>query len=670
MSISALAIRRPVATAMFFLAVSLLGLASLDRLRVELLPEVVYPEIFVQLTQRTLSPEQAERELLIPAEGEVGVLQGVVALESNASQGRATVRVSFAPATDMKFALLQVQSRMDRLQPQLPEQTQISVLRFDTSILTAVVMELQVLGEGDLNWLREFTEQNVRPQLEAVEGVVSTTVLGGQRRAVLVILNRDALEAYGLTATRVNTAITAANRPRAYLGEVHRGSSAYPVSIQGQFTTLSQVRAVMIDRTIPLRLDDIAEVRYGEQQRTDLSRVNGLSAVSIRIMKEDEANLLEVSEAVVAAVERLNSELAGAGTQLLVGANQADLMEVALGTLTQAAVIGLLLSLVVLFVFLRSLRFVSVLVVAIPVSLLVTFNLMYAGDLSLNVLSLCGLALAMGMLADNGIVVLESIFKHYERGKKPAEAARDGTAEVRRAVIASTATTVAVFLPVVFIQSDFQDILSDLAMSIGFPLAASLFVALTLVPMLGSRTLSRGAPPPRRPGRLLQMYTVLLKTALRHRVQVTLTIGVALVVTLIAAFFLLLQQQSVPAESQFPVYVELPEGATLDATDAVVRRVEEAVGDLAGVAGFTSSVQEGQGSITVSVLDRNERPDGLGVSAMQDRLAEGFDQFAEADAVVGFDPPASAAGPAGGGRPAGGGGAASVLTSGALARPR
>ena len=204
MSISALAIRRPVTTAMFFLAVSLLGLASLDRLRVELLPEVVYPEIFVQLTQRTLSPEQAERELLIPAEGEVGVLQGVVALESNASQGRATVRVSFAPATDMKFALLQVQSRMDRLQPQLPEQTQISVLRFDTSILTAVVMELQVLGEGDLNWLREFTEQNVRPQLEAVEGVVSATVLGGQRRAVLVILNRDALEAYGLTATRVS----------------------------------------------------------------------------------------------------------------------------------------------------------------------------------------------------------------------------------------------------------------------------------------------------------------------------------------------------------------------------------------------------------------------------------------------------------------------------------
>ena len=380
MNLSAAAIRRPVTTTMLFLGTALLGLVSLDRLPVELLPEVVYPEIFVSLSQRAMSPEQAERELLLPAEGEVGTLEGVVGLESNAGQGRATLRVIFAPNSDMKFALLQVQSRMERLQPTLPELTQIAVQRFDTSLLNSAVMEIQVLAEGDLNWLREFTELNIRPELEAVDGVVSATPLGGQRRAIEVILDLEALEAHRISPTRLRRAIDSANRPRAYLGQVHEGAAAYPVSIQGQFTTLEQIRDVMVDATIPLRLGDIAEVRTGLQKRTDLNRVNGLSAVGVRILKEDEANLIEVADAVVARVERLNAELAAIGMQLLVANSQAELMEGALDTLVKAAAVGLLLGLIVLFLFLRNLRFVAVLIISIPTSLLLTFNLMYAWD--------------------------------------------------------------------------------------------------------------------------------------------------------------------------------------------------------------------------------------------------------------------------------------------------
>lgn len=648
MKLSALAIRRPVTTAMFFLATGLLGLISLSRLQVELLPEVVYPEIFVALTQRAFSPEQVERQLLLPAEGEIGRLEGVVELTSNASLGRGTVQASFAPGTDMKFALLQVQSRMDRLQSRLPAQTQILVQRFDTSLLTSAVMELQVLGEGDLNWLREFTERNIRPDLEAVDGVVSAAPLGGQRRAVEILVDPDMLEAHRITLGRLRNSVEAVNRPRAYLGRVYTGNQAYPVSIQGQFRSLSQIRDVMIDATIPLRLGDIAEVRYGLQERTDLSRVNGLSSVSVRIIKEDEANLIDVSDAVLAAVERLNADLEAEGVQLLVGNNQADLMHTALGTLVQAAFAGLLLGLGVLFLFLRSLRFVAVLVVAIPTSLLLTFSLMYAGELSINVLSLCGLALATGMLADNGIVVMESIFKHFERGKSPEQAARAGTADVSRAVVASTATTVMVFLPVVFIQSDFQSILRDLSLSIAFPLLASLLVALTLVPMLGARTLARARPRSLHTGRLMQIYTVLLKTALRRRVQVSVFMGVALLVTLIAAYFLMLQQQAIQEESQFTVYVELPEGATLEATDRVVRTVEGSAEGLDGVEGFTTSVEEGQGSITVRLLALDERPDGVSVSRLQEMLAEGFDDISEA--VVSYDPPVSAGGGGGGPR--------------------
>ncbi len=648
MSLSAFAIRRPVTTAMFFIGVGLLGVVSLNQLQVELLPEVVFPEIFVALAQPAYSPEQVERDLLMPAEGEVSELSGVVEMESTAMMGQGTLRVSFAPSTDMKFALLQVQSRMDRLQPSLPELTQIMVQRFDTSMLSAAVMDLQVLGEGDINWLREFSEQKIRPELEAVEGVVSATVLGGQRSAIEVILDLDQMEAHRISPGRVRTSINSVNQPRGYVGRVYDGNHAYPVSMRGQFTSLREIREVMIDATVPLRLGDMAVVRRGLQERTDLSRVNGMSAVSIRILKEDEANLIDVADELVNTVGRLNVDLAPENIELLVNQNQAELMQGALDTLVQAATVGLLLGLVVLFLFLRNVRFVAVLLLAIPASLLLTFNLMYAWDLSLNVLSMCGLALAMGMLADNGIVVMESVFKHFERGKSPRRAARDGTAEVTRAVVASTATTVTVFLPVVFIQSDFQDILRDLALSITFPLLASLLVALTLIPMLSARTLSQNSLRPLGTGRLMEMYTILLKAGLRHRVRVCVFVGVALLVSLIAAFFLMLQQEVIQEESQFTIYASLADGATLEATDEVIRKVEDAIGELDGVDRFISSVQEGQGSVSVQLVDLAMRPEGVSVDKLKDRLEEVTSEIP--DAVIGYDPPTGLGGGGGGAR--------------------
>ncbi|MFQ5742478.1 MAG: efflux RND transporter permease subunit [Acidobacteriota bacterium] len=648
MSLSALAIRRPVTTAMFFVGCGLLGLVSLYRLRVELLPEPVYPEIFVVVTQRAASPEQVERDLLMPIEEEIGKLEGVAQIESSATLSRGIVRVSYAPRTGMKFALLQVQRHMGRLQPSLPEQTTINVQRFDTSALTSAVMELQVLGEGDLNWLRDFTEQKIRPELEAIDGVVGAVPLGGQQRAVEVIVDPELLAAHRLSMNEVSTAINSVNVPRTTLGRVFDGNQVFPVSVQGQFSDLVRIREVYLRPQVPLRLSDVASVDYGVQKRTDLSRVDGLPAVSIRVQKENEANLISVAAHLEAAVTRLNRELAPAGVKLLITSNQAELMNEALGTLKEAAAVGVALGLIVLFLLLRNLRFVVVLLLAIPASLLMTFNLMYAWDLSLNVLSLCGLALSMGMLADNGIVVMESIFKHFERGKPAALAARDGTVEVSRAIVASTATTVAVFLPVVFVQSDFQDILRELALAITFPLLSSLLVALTLVPMLAARTLSRISLRPLGTGHLLDMYTVVLKAGLRHRAPISVTVGVVLVVTLLVSFFFMLQQQAVEEESRFTVYVELPEGSTLDATDEVVGKVEEAVGELDGVERFTSSVREGQGSVTVMLIDYSEQPDRLPVEGLKEQLEAKTDEIE--GAVIGFDPPAGTGGSRAGSR--------------------
>ena len=650
--ISNFAIRRPVTTAMFFIGIGMLGVVSLGRLTVELMPEVVFPQIFIVASQRTMSPEQIERDVVMPMEEEVGKLENVVQIDSQSRLANGMLTISYEPSTDMRFAELQVNRRMSQLLPRLPAQTTLTVQRFDTSLLTSAVMTLQVLGSGDLNWLRDFTEEKIRPELEAVDGVVSATPLGGQQRSVQIIVDPDLLAAHQLSMNAITGAINGVNVPRAYIGRVFDANQRFPVSVSGQFEALSEIHNVVVRRDGQLTLGDIAEINYGLQERTDYSRVNGLEAVSIRIQKENEANLIAVANGLHATVERLNRQFAAEDIEITVTEDQAEIMQEALGTLQQAAIIGVFLGLGVLFLFLRSVRFVGILLLAIPSSLLLTFNLMYAWDLSLNVLSLCGLALSMGMLADNGIVVMESIFKHFEAGKDAMEAARVGTAEVSRAIVASTATTVAVFLPVIFIQSEFQDIIRELALAITFPLLASLLVALTLVPMLGARTLSRASLRPLGTGRLLDMYTVVLKASLRHRVRISVAVGVALLATLIASFFLMLQEQGLTEESGFTVYVSLEEGVTLDATDAVVVQVEEAVAELADVETFTTSVQETEGTVNVTLVDRVDFPDRMTVDDAKEALEDALDRVE--GGTVSYDPPATGGG--GGGRGGGGGG--------------
>jgi len=649
MSLSSLAVGRPVTTAMFFTALSVLGFISLDRLSVELMPEVVYPEIFVSATLRGAGPEEVERDLVMPLEEELGRLERVAEVTASAGINRGSMRLSYRPGTDMKYALLQVQGAVDRLAPSLPDQVRLDVQRFDTGDMSSAIMELQVLGEGDLDWLREFAEEEIQPHLEALDGVVSATVMGGRPPAVQVLADPHKLQAHGLTFGDLTSAINAANQSRTYLGQVYDGGRVLPVSVAGQYADLLQMRQTVIAPAGPLRLGDVAAVRAGVQERTDLSRIDGVPAVGLRIQKEDEANLMEVAAAVEAEVARLNRELAAEDVRLLVSSSQADLMDESLDTLVRAALAGLVLGLAVLFLFLRNLRFVSVLLLAVPVSLLVTFNLMYAWDLSLNVLSLCGLALAMGMLTDNSIVVMESIFKHAQRGADPATAARNGARDVGRAVIAATATTVLVFLPVVFIQTDYQDVLAELALAVVFPLLASLLVALTLVPSVAARSLSRGAPGPPGTGWLMSAYTVLLKTALRHRARLATGLAVGLLVTLALSSFLMLQQQVVGEESQFSVYVDLPEGATLAATDTVAVQVEQAVRQLPGVERFLTSVQEGQASIAVHLADPGTRDDDLSVAQLKALLDERT--AAISSGTIGYETLAAAGG---GGRGGGG----------------
>ena len=245
-------------------------------------------------------------------------------------------------------------------------------------------------------------------------------------------------------------------------------------------------------------------------------RVDGKAGVGIFVQKDNISNMLKVSNAVLEEIESINSDLAETGYELVINFNQAELIQSAIDRVQKLAVTGAFLAMALLFLFLRNLRFVTILVIAIPVSLLVTFNLMFTFDLSINILSLVGLALAIGMLVDNGIVVMENVFLHRQRGKGPREAALTGTKEVGRSIFAATVTTVLVFLPVLFVESQAQLFIKELALSVIFPLTVSLVVALTLIPLLGSRAFKGKPVQAFKSGRILEIYRLLLKSAIRH----------------------------------------------------------------------------------------------------------------------------------------------------------
>ena len=290
---------------------------------------------------------------MIPAEGAIGKLDGIQEMESFAMTNRGGIRVAYAPDVDMKFALLQLQSNLNRLQPTLPERTQTDVRRFDSTDLSSSIMELHVLADWDLNQLREFTEEKIRPELESVDGVVNVSVMGGRRSAVEIVLDPVLLEAHGLSTGAVRARLNNYNRRREYLGRVYDGNRAYSVSIHGQFTDLLQIRNLVLNADGTLRLGDVSRVGYGLQEQADRHRVNGKPSVGVRIQKDDEANLIEVAAAVEAAIAQLNRTFKSDGVELGVSSSQADLMTGALSTLKQAAIVGAVLGLVVLFLFLR-----------------------------------------------------------------------------------------------------------------------------------------------------------------------------------------------------------------------------------------------------------------------------------------------------------------------------
>jgi len=674
------AIRRRVTIVMCTVAIALFGLVSLSRLKLNLLPDLSYPTLTVRTELPGAAPLELENLITRPVEEAVGIIRNVRQVRSVSRSGQSDVILEFVWGTDMDLAGIDVREKLDLLQLPLEAKRPL-LLRFDPS--SEPVMRLAFLDETArketverLKSLRRFAQDGLKPDLEAVEGSAAVKVSGGYEDEIQVFVDQQKLAQLGLSIDVVTRRIRAENVNLSG-GRLEQGMQRFLVRTLNEFESIEQMAdAIIATRGAqPVYLRDVATVSHGYKEREAITRVDGKEAIELAVYKEGDANTVQLADGIRARIEEIGKSLPE-GTSIKPVYDQSHFIAAAIGEVKSAALIGGLLAILVLYAFLRDARATLITGIAIPVSVLGTFVMMYAFDLTLNIMSLGGIALAVGMLVDNAVVVLESIVRKQEHGMDRREAARRGTQEVAMAVTAATLTSVAVFFPMVFITGVAGQLFKDQSLTVTFALAFSLIVALTLVPMLAAGRSSTGATEaaaaaartPRRIDRALSAVAAVLRRgfgwiargcalllsplvrvtqavnnwadrkyppaiswALAHPGQV-LGGAVAMFVLTLVLIMPRLGTELIPQMSQgeFNVDLRLPAGTPLEATDRAVTAAQQASTQLGNVA-LAYSVAGTGNRLDANPVDAGENTGRLSIT-----LVPGSRRADEETAIAGM----------------------------------
>lgn len=483
--------RRRVTVGMTTLTMVLFGLIALSGLKVNLLPDLSYPTLTVRTEYEGAAPAEIENLVSQPVEEALGVVKNVRKIHSVSRSGQSDVILEFAWGTDMEMASLDVRDKLDVLVLPLESKKPV-LLRFNPS--TDPIIRLGLTGpsvgasfnEAELKQLRRFADDELKKRLEPVTGVAAVKVGGGLEDEIEVALDQQKLSQLGLTVAAVSDRLGKEN-VNVSAGRIEEGSQRYLVRTINQFSSLDQMRdmLVKVENGVPIRLKDIADVRQGFKEREGIVRIDGREAIELAIYKEGDGNTVAVATALKAALEKIKNNLPP-GAKLTTIDDQSTFIQHSLDEVRNDAMLGGLLAVLMIYFFLNHARSTFIIALSLPISLIATFFFMGQAGLSLNVMSLGGLALATGMVVDDSIVVLENIARLREKGMGIIEAAIKGTREVSMAVTASTLTTVAVFFPLVFVEGIAGQLFRDQALTITFAMLISLVVAMTLIPMLAS----------------------------------------------------------------------------------------------------------------------------------------------------------------------------------------
>jgi len=647
MNITELSVNRPVTVVVITLL--LVGLAAfmIPDLAVEMFPSTSFPMIMVQTSYTDASPEEVEESVTDRVENALSSLSGLESVSSTSSEGRSSIRLQFAYGTDLDEATNEIRDTLERVRNGLPDgASSPTIMRFNGS--GSSIMTLIMTGDATADQLVKYAEDTVQPGLERIEGVGSVDVSGGESREIVISLSLNRLEAYGLSLNSVTSALRSQNILSSG-GKVEDRGMEYSLRIDERYVTMEELRRTIItsyatqgmggsvNRSNIVRLEDIADINIESITQNRRVYINGNTSVTLNIINESDTNTVKIAEAVNQALPEIKEKLPE-GISVKILRDNTSMISAVLFQVYKSAIMGGVLAMLILLLFLRNIKSTLIIGISIPVSLLVTLGAMFFFDLTLNMISLTGLILGLGMIVDNSIVILENIFQYRERGAKLYPATTLGAREMVTAIVASTMTTLCVFIPMIIWKNSLEmigQLFQDMIFTVVISLLASLIVALMLVPALSSKYLklySRKQKPLK--SRFFKsldgafesfftgmekVYSKALRFSLKNR---------ALVLTLVMVMFLLsiakfstmglMFQPRSNADDSITIDLTMPIGTSLDSTESVImdmrRNIEKEIQgyeDLiitVGGGGWGVS-QSHRGSIQITLPDLNEQID-------------------------------------------------------------
>ena len=491
MKLARMAVDRPVTMYMFYIAVILLGAVSLRELSVDLLPDISYPRLSVITNYPGVAPEEVETLITAPLESAVSRIPGLRRVESVSKEGVSLLTLEFDWGTNMDFTMLHTREQLDNAKDHFPEDAESpTIIPLDPQ--SRPIMTLALTGDRSLLELKEFAEELVKPRLEQIEGIGSAETTGGVEREIQIEADPHKLALYGLKVEDVARRVDAFNR-NLQGGTIRKGTFKYALRVVGEFESLDEIGEIGLLVTKEggvVRLRDVAAVHDGIKERQGMTRLDGAESIGLLVRKESGANTVKVTKLAREVIDQIRKE--NPGVALSVVSEQSKTIEDAIGAVKDELIQGAVLAFLTLLIFLQEWKTPLIIGTVIPISVIGTFSLLFFGNITLNIMSLGGLALAVGMLDDCAVVVSENIFRHRSLGKGLKEAAYIGTKEVGPAVISTALTTIVVFLPVIYVRGVAGQLFKDTALTVTFALLASLLVSLTLIGTLQSRTFDFG----------------------------------------------------------------------------------------------------------------------------------------------------------------------------------
>ena len=652
MNLTKFSIRRPVTVFMSIVIIILFGAVSLSKLPLDLLPNfgLTYAAVMTQYSGS--GPYEVENMVTKPLEDAIGSVSNLKNITSQSQDGSSVIMVEFEDGTDMDFATLQMREKIDMVKGFLPEGvSDPMVLKFDPSM--APILYISVSSDMPSEKLGSFVDDNIKQKIERVAGVASVSVEGKDEREIQVELMPEKLIGYGVSQSQIAGILQAENN-NIPGGKTSYGEKDMIIRSVSKFRSVDDIRnlPISLPSGAQIRLSDIAHVNETSKEKTAISRLNGEESVMISVQKQSTANTVQVINNIKKEMKEITD--AEDRVEMVILFDQAQFIEMVLNTVFSNAVSGGLLAIAILWLFLKNFKMAVSIGSAIPISVIATLILIYFSGITLNMISLGGLALGIGMLVDNAIVVLENIYRYHTMGYDRFDSATKGTAEISSAVIASTATSVVVFLPIIFLSGFAAKIFKELAMTVSFSLATSLVVSLTVIPLLcyimlgiDSKKEALGLENPdgsvkyksnaitralgifdRGFEAFTEFYRQILEYAVDNRKKAVAAALIIFTGSLTLIPFMGAEFIPQADEGKIDIAIEMPKGTALEETDRVVRKVEkylmgnQDIDKISAVTGAASGMgvsSANAASITVVLIDQNDRKNSTADVAEQIR---------------------------------------------------